>query len=94
MYYSERLPVFLDYAEPSGSVGRVGGLVHACVDFEFDEPAHFVVYAGWDRDVLLCPRLVWDSWYFDRGEEVFSKMSAFLVSPCKRTVLLAHEMMD
>ena len=37
---------------------------------------------------------MWDSRYFDWGEEVFSEVSTFLVSPCKRTVLLAHEMMD
>ena len=75
MYYSERLSVFLDYAEPPGSVRGVRGLVYTRVDFEFDEPAHFVVYAGRDRDVPLCPGLVWDSRYFDRGEEVFSEVS-------------------
>ena len=60
VYQSERFPILLEYAEPSGPVGRVRRFVYARFDLSLDRLADLAVNAGRNGDIALDPGLVLD----------------------------------
>src|SRR6267154_6496957 len=91
VYDAKRFAVFLDDAEPSRSVRRVGRLVHSCVELALDDLAYFFVDPGRNGDILLRPRFIWDCRNLYWREEVLAEVSALQVSPGEPFVLKAHE---
>jgi hypothetical protein len=89
--WAKRFAVFLEDAEPFGSIRRVRGLVYACIKFGFDDPAYFLVHARWYWHVLLYPWLVRHNWDFDGGKEFGFEFAAFGIVPCETFILFRHE---
>ena len=91
VYDVKRFAVFLNDAEPSRSVRRVGWLVHTCIELAPDDLAYFFVDPGWNGDIPLRPWFMWDCRNLYWQEEVFAEVSALQVGPGEPFVLKAHE---
>ena len=88
------VPVLLEHAEPSRTVGRVRRLVNSGVDLLADERDDLIVDAGRDGEVLLDPRNMRDDRELDRREHVATEVPALGVLPSEALVLLAHHVVE
>src|SRR5215510_5452235 len=93
MYWTKTFSIFLEDAKPFGSVGGVGALVDACIDFAFDNSADFFVDAWRYWNILFDPRCMRHNWNFNGRKEISAEFSSFRVFPCETFVLFAHKVM-
>ena len=90
VYQSERFPILLEYAEPSGPVGRVRRFVYASLNLLEDNRTDFLVQSRRYWNITLDPRFVGYDWNGDWGEEVLSETPSLLVIPGEGFVVYTH----
>src|ERR1700730_12069155 len=92
MNNAQTFAVFLEYAEPSRAVGRVGGLIDSGLHLFANDCADFIVYSWGYWEILLRPRRVRNYRELYWQEEVCSETSVLEVGRCEALVLLTHKM--
>src|SRR5882762_6116747 len=88
---AQTLAIFLNNAEPSRPVRRVGRLVNTCSDFPTNQRANFFINTWGNGDIAKHPRFVLYDWDFYGREKLVSKVSSFGIVPGEAFVLKAHE---
>lgn len=91
---AKRFAVFLDDAEPSRSVRRVGWFESLRVYFSADQFENFVVDTWRNWDVAQYPGRMWNYWDIDGREEVFPKMASLGVVPSEPVLMYTHEIVQ
>ena len=94
MDYPEALAVFLEHAEPAGTVARVRRLVDPTCDLFLNDRANLVVQPRRNGYILQRPRSVRDRRYVYRREEVAAEPSAFAIVPRETQLLLLDEVIQ
>ena len=86
--------VLFDNTEPMRTVRGIGSFVHTCIHLYTNYPTYFIVDARRYWYISLDPRSVRYNRNFDRGEEVFAKMTVLRIVPSEAFILKRDEMME
>ena len=86
--------VLFDNTEPTRMVRGIGSFVHTCIHLYVNYPTDFIVDARWYWYISFNPRSVCYNGNFDRGKEVFMKVTALRIVPSEAFILKGDEMME